>query len=381
MPNAQPFPAWYGPPGLARSLADGSAIRVRMPGCRAPTGRHSCGQRGRASLTGCPTRATLAIMRMLTRRIAVATLSVAAATGVSSACSAQPTSSRAAATTTAAAAAATTAAATTTTAAASAQATDAAAYERLESRYHAQLGVYAIDTGTGRAVAFQADERFAFCSTIKAFAAGELLRRETDAQLAQTITYRASDLVDYSPVTARHVQGGMTLTAVMAAAIEVSDNTALNLMLGRLGGPSGLQSALRALDDPTTKVERTEPTINSATPGAVQDTSTPRAMAADLRAFVLGDALSPDRRAELTAWLQANTTGGPYIRAAVPSGWKVGDKTGNGGYGTRNDIAVLWPTRGAPIVIAVLSHRGAENASSDDALIADATRLALGRLR
>lgn len=255
-----------------------------------------------------------------------------------------------------------------------------AAFDRLESRYQAQLGLYAVDTGTGRTVAYQADQRFAFCSTIKAFAAGELLRRESDAQLGQTVTYSSSDLVDYSPVTSQHVGSGMTLTAVMTAAIEVSDNTALNLMLGRLGGPTGLQAALRSLGDPTTDVDRTEPTVNSALPGDTRDTSTPRAMAGDLRAFVLGDVLSADHRALLTSWLKANTTGGPYIRAAVPAGWQVADKTGNGDYGTRNDIAVLWPTHGAPIVIAVLSRRGSEDASSDDGLIADATKLALQQL-
>ena len=267
------------------------------------------------------------------------------------------------------------------TAAATATATDTAAFNRLEARYHAQLGVYAVDTGSGRTVAFQADQRFAFCSTIKAFAVGELLRRDTDAQLGQTLTYSASDLVDYSPVTSQHVHGGMTLTSVMTAAIEVSDNTALNLLLGRIGGPTALQSALRSLGDSTTNVDRTEPTVNSAVPGDVRDTSTPQALAEDLRAFVLGDVLTADRRTLLISWLEANTTGGPYIRAAVPTGWKVGDKTGNGDYGTRNDIAMLWPQHGAPIVIAVLSNRGENaDASSADGLIADATRLALQQL-
>ena len=102
----------------------------------------------------------------------------------------------------------------------------------------------------------------------------------------------------------------------------------------------------------------------------------------DLRTFVLGSALTPTHRAQLATWLQANTTGGPYIRAAVPSGWKVGDKTGNGGYGARNDIAVIWPPdNAAPIVIAVLTNRREdENATSNDALIADASKVALQAL-
>ncbi|MCC9307870.1 serine hydrolase [Kitasatospora sp. RB6PN24] len=43
----------------------------------------------------------------------------------------------------------------------------------------------------------------------------------------------------------------------------------------------------------------------------------------------------------------------------MPAGWKVGDKTGNGGYGTRNDIGIIRPDGGrAPVVIAVLTDRG-----------------------
>lgn len=270
-------------------------------------------------------------------------------------------------------------AATPTGAAPSTTSTANAAFAALETQFHAQFGLYAIDTGTGRSVAYQADERFAFCSTIKAFAASVLLQRDTAQQLDQVVTYSKSDLVDYSPVTSLHVTTGMTLSAIMAAALTISDNTALNLMLNQIGGPSALQAALRTLGDTTTNVDRTEPTINSATPGDPRDTSTAQALATDLRAFVLGDALSTSRRAQLVDWLEANTTGGPYIRAAVPSGWKVGDKTGNGDYGTRNDMAVLWPPhRGAPIVIAVLSNRGDDqDATSDDALLADATRVAL----
>ena len=255
----------------------------------------------------------------------------------------------------------------------------AAAFAALETKYHASLGLYAIDTGTGRSVTYQPDERFAYCSTIKALAASVLLQHDTDQQLNQVIKYGKSDLVDYSPITEQHVGTGMTLTAIMAAALDVSDNTALNLMLGELGGPEGLQEELRAIGDTSTNVDRTEPTVNSATPGDPRDTSTARALATDLRAFVLGDLLSTGRRAQLVSWLQANTTGGPYIRAAVPAGWKVGDKTGNGDYGTRNDMAVIWPPSGAaPIVVAVLSNRGDNpNAASDDALLADATKIAL----
>ena len=315
-------------------------------------------------------------MHILTKRALALAAPLAVSAGLVAGCSSTTASS----TRTASSAASSSAAQPTSSTSPTAAATTTAAFAQLETKYHAQLGLYAIDTGTGRSVGYQADQRFAFCSVIKAFAASVLLQRDTDQQLGQTVKYSKSDLVDYSPVTSQHVSTGMSLTAIMAAALDISDNTALNLMLNQLGGPAALQSALRGLGDSTTNVDRIEPTVNSATPGDPRDTSTAQALATDLRTFVLGSTLSTSRRAQLVSWLQANTTGGPYIRAAVPSGWKVGDKTGNGDYGTRNDIAVLWPPNGAaPIVLAVLSNRGDdENAGSGDALLADAARIALG---
>lgn len=252
---------------------------------------------------------------------------------------------------------------------------------RIEHSFHARLGVFALDTGTGRTVTYQADDRFAYCSTIKALAAGVLFERDTDEQLDHVVTYRAADIVDDSPITPQHVGTGMTVRDLIAAALRFSDNTALDLLLNQIGGPSGLQTALRGLGDSTTLVARTEPSLNDATPGDTRDTSTARALGTDLRGLVLGDTLTTSRRQALTSLLVANTTGGPYIRAGVPTGWKVGDKTGNGGYGTRNDIAIVWPAHGSPIVLAILSDRGSANATSDDALIADATKTAIAALR
>lgn len=254
-------------------------------------------------------------------------------------------------------------------------------FRRLEHRFHAHLGVYVADTGDGRTLTYHADERFAYASTYKVLAVGVLLRRASDRALNHVVTYRKSDLQDYSPITAKHVAGGMTLRALLAAALRYSDNTAANLLLRRLGGAKRLEKALRGLGDETTHVDRNEPAVNEALPGDPRDTSTPRALGGDLRRFVLGRLLPDRRRKLLTSWLVTNTTGVHYIRAGVPAGWKVGDKTGNGGYGTRNDIAIAWPARGAPFVIAIQSRRTSVNAKSDDALIADATRVALTALR
>lgn len=255
------------------------------------------------------------------------------------------------------------------------------ALEELELEFDARLGVYGVDTGSGRAVEHRADERFAYASTFKALAAAAVLDQTSAAELDEVVRYTSADLVTYSPVTEQQVDTGMTLRDLADAAVRYSDNTAANLLLRRLGGPAGLEEALRGVGDQVTQVDRIETDLNEAVPGDDRDTSTPRALASDLQAYAVGDALSEEDRLLLTDWLRRNTTGDELIRAGVPAGWEVGDKTGAGGYGTRNDIAVVWPPGRAPIVLAVLSSREAQDAEYDDALIARATEVVLSGLR
>ncbi|MBP2472320.1 beta-lactamase class A [Crossiella equi] len=255
------------------------------------------------------------------------------------------------------------------------------AFLALERKFGARLGVSVVDTGSGRTLAYRADERFAHASTFKALAAGVVLRRASDADLDRVIQYTEKDLLEYAPITKQRVGTGMSLRELLDASVRYSDNTAANLIFTYLGGPQALQRELRALGDVTIQVDRVEPALNEATPGDPRDTTTPAALATTLRALALGDALTPPRRQVLVELLQGNTTGGPYVRAGVPAGWRVGDKTGSGGYGTRNDVAVVWPDGGrAPLVLALLSDRGKPGAESGDALLAEATRAALTAL-
>ncbi|MET9593092.1 class A beta-lactamase [Streptomyces sp. NPDC006516] len=251
------------------------------------------------------------------------------------------------------------------------------AFTELEREFDARLGVYALDTGSGRTVTHRSDERFAYASTCKALLAGAVLGRKSLRQMDRLVRYGRDDLISNSPVTEQHLATGLTLRELCDAAVRYSDNAAANLLFRELGGPQGLQDALRALGDSITRCDRYETALSDAVPGDLRDTSTPRALAEDLRAYVLGTTLPADRRAVLTDWLRRNTTGDHTIRAGTPRGWQVADKTGSGGYGTRNDIAVIWPPHGDPLVLAVLSRRDTKDAERDDALIAHAAEAAL----
>ncbi|HDX9669224.1 TPA: class A beta-lactamase [Bacillus cereus] len=254
-------------------------------------------------------------------------------------------------------------------------------FAKLEKEYDAKLGIYALDTGTNQTVAYHANDRFAFASTSKSLAAGALLRQNSIEALDEKITYTREDLSNYNPITEKHVDTGMTLKELADASVRYSDSTAHNLILKKLGGPSAFEKILREIGDTVTNSERFEPELNEVNPGETHDTSTPEAIAKTLQSFTLGTALPKEKRELLVDWMKRNTTGDKLIRAGVPKGWEVADKTGAGSYGTRNDIAIIWPPNKKPIVLAILSNHDKEDAEYDDKLIADTTKVVLDTLK
>ncbi|GAA1485340.1 class A beta-lactamase [Brachybacterium fresconis] len=254
-----------------------------------------------------------------------------------------------------------------------------AAFSALESRFSASLGLFALDAASGTRIEHRADERFSHASTLKALAAAAVFASAPD--LETPVPVEAEDLVEYSPVLQEQVGSTLTLREVADAAVRYSDNTAGNLLLAQLGGPEGLEAALRAIGDRTTSVDRWEPELNEVSPGDPRDTSTPRALATSLRTFVLDGGLDAGRSELLTGMLIATTTGDTLIMAGAPEGWEVGSKSGAATYGTRNDLGIAWPPgKDAPIVIAVMTHRDAPDAEYDDRLIAEAAKVAFTAL-
>ncbi|WP_439659694.1 class A beta-lactamase [Lentzea sp. HUAS TT2] len=241
----------------------------------------------------------------------------------------------------------------------------------LEKKFDARLGVYAM-SDNGSTIEHRADERFAFCSTFKGLATAAVLHRNPMAHLDTVVTYTEADLMKSSTITRQNVQTGMKLRDLCDAAVRYSDGTAGNLLLRDVGGPAKLTEYLRELGDTETRMDRIEPDLTSATPGDPRDTATPRSLGTDYQRLVLGDALAPEKRAFLKDLLERSTTGAKRIRAGVPQGSRVANKTGTGEHGTVNDIAVVWPPNREPILIAVMSSKAAADAEYDEALVAEA---------
>lgn len=230
-----------------------------------------------------------------------------------------------------------------------------------------KIGVVVSDPKNRTYLWHRRDELFPMCSTFKTLAVAAVLQRVDQAKekLDTFVPYTEKDLLEYAPVTKQHVaEGGMTLGALCEAAIAQSDNTAANLVLQTIGGPNGVTQFARSIGDKITRLDRTEPELNRWTPGDQRDTTSALAMCDDLHQLLGSELLSKESRRLLDNWLQRNETGAALVRAGVPPGWRVGDKTGRSGNGATNDVAVIYPPDGAPIFVAIYTFGGSDEQRS-----------------
>jgi beta-lactamase class A len=161
-------------------------------------------------------------------------------------------------------------------------------------------------------------------------------------------------LVTYSPITEKSLSPEtVTFGKICQAAVSYSDNTAANVVFDAIGGATGFNAYMRSIGDEETQLDRKEPELNEGTPGDVRDTTTPNAMVNSLRKILLGDALSVSSRSQLTQWMLDDQVAGALLRASLPSDWKIADKTGAGGYGSRSIVAVIWPPSKQPLVVGI----------------------------
>ncbi len=245
----------------------------------------------------------------------------------------------------------------------------------LEAESGGRLGVAALDTRDGRHAAWRADERFPMCSTFKLLLAAAILR-EVDAgrvELTRRLPIAKADLVPHAPFTEKRIGSSASIAELCEAIITLSDNPAANLLLPLVGGPAGLTKFLRELGDPTTRLDRVEPALNSAIPGDPRDTTSPAAMVATMQTLLLGEALRDGSKKRLITWLMANRTGDRRLRAGLPAGAGAGDKTGSGN-DTTNDVAIVWPAGRPPVLLACFLTGSKQDGARRDAILASAAR-------
>lgn len=249
----------------------------------------------------------------------------------------------------------------------------------LERQHGGRLGVSILDTGDGQRAAHRGGERFLMCSTFKLLAVAAVLARVDRGveRLDRRIVFGKEAVLAYAPVTSQRVGApGMTVAELCQAAITLSDNTAANLLLASLGGPAAVTAYVRSLGDDVTRLDRIEPELNVGRPGDLRDTTTPSAMLADLHTLLLGEVLSATSREQLTTWLCATSTGTEQLRAGMPAGWRVGDKTGSGANRETNDIAIIWPQKRKPLLVTAYYAGSTADTGERHAVLAEVGRIA-----
>lgn len=249
---------------------------------------------------------------------------------------------------------------------------------RLEAGHGGRLGVAVREVGSWRRLDYRSGQRFPMCSTHKLLTVAAILQQVEQGrlQLHQSVRFTAADLLAYAPVCRQHLAAGtMSVAQLCAAALQWSDNTAANLLLARIGGPTGWTAYARSLEDFTSRLDRNEPALNQVDIHGRLDTTTPAAMVADLATLLEGPALRRDSRRQLLDWLLDAKVTGPLLRTGLPAGWQVADKSGAGQGGSRADIGWLRPAGGKTLLVAVYSTGSAADMDAQNQLIASSGRV------
>ncbi|WP_223162898.1 class A beta-lactamase [Roseivivax sediminis] len=262
------------------------------------------------------------------------------------------------------------------------QSTLARTVGQIEGRLEARVGIALVDTGSGATWSHRPDERFLMNSTAKVPICALVLaqRDEGDISLSDALTVRESDLLSYAPVTSEHVGESMSMSELCLAALDMSDNTAANLVLDRAGGPEAVTDLFRQAGDPVSRLDRREPDLNAFTPGDPRDTTTPAAMAATLRELLLGETLTVASREQLAAWMSHGAVTQDLLRSHAPAGWEIFDKSGSGDQ-TRNIVALVSPSNGAPWLVTIFISDADTDFATRNAALKDLSAAVMAVIR
>ncbi len=235
---------------------------------------------------------------------------------------------------------------------------DSDVLKRIRRRLGGRLGVHALDSQSGLRIGHDENSRYAMASTFKVPLAAALLWQVDQGAFAleRALAISKDDVLAHSPAVEAALAAGataMTIRELCEAAVVHSDNAAANVLLAGMGGPPALTQFFRSLDDKVSRLDRTEPELNSNVSGDPRDTTSPRAMVDTMLKIFTQDVLKLPSRAMLIDWMTASKTGLDRVRAGLPRGWHTGDKTGTGENGALNDLVITYPPDRRPVFIAV----------------------------
>ena len=217
-----------------------------------------------------------------------------------------------------------------------------------------EYGIAAIDLRDGSTVTVNGDTPFPMASTVKVAIAA--------AYLAQ---------VDHGRRKLDDIIGGRSAAKLMELMITRSDNIATDQLLANLGGPTTIQQWLTFNELTGIRMDRTIAQLLRERGHLAdrKDVATPTAMVTLLHKLDSGNVLKADSRSVLFELMSRCKTGTRRIRALLPAGTRVEDKTGTLD-GVTNDVGFITMPDGHRVALVVFARGGRERQTG----IAEAAR-------
>lgn len=251
--------------------------------------------------------------------------------------------------------------------------------KKVEDKYDANVGVYALNTATDEEITFNEDKRFAYASTFKAVSSAMLLEKTPHNKLNKKVHVSKEDIVPYSPVLEKFINKDITIKKLIEATMLYSDNTANNMIIEELGGYKEVNKRLKSLDDKTTKPSRMEPELNNYNLKNNRDTSTPQAFGKTLNKLINDGRLSKENKTFLIDLMINNKSGDTLIKKGAPKNFKVADKSGQAiTYASRNDVAFVYPKgESKPIVLVIFTNKEGKTDKPNDKVVSETAKVVL----
>jgi len=205
-----------------------------------------------------------------------------------------------------------------------------------------EYGIAALDLRDGSTVSINGDTPFPMASTVK---------------IAIAAAYLAE--VDQARRSLGDMIAGRPAAKVMELMIIRSDNQATDQLLAALGGPVAIQRWLSSQNIPGIRMDRSIAQLlrERGHLADIKDVATPIAMVTLLNKLDNGTVLTPQSRAFLLGLMGRCATGTRRIRALLPAGTRVEDKTGTLD-GITNDVGFITMPDGRRVAIAVFARGG-----------------------
>jgi beta-lactamase class A len=251
----------------------------------------------------------------------------------------------------------------------------------LASKAGGKVGISVIHVESGRSVTVGAQQWLPLQSVFKLPLAIAVLRDVQGGQVSldQMLTVRAEDRAPGVAMNEKkweQVPRTVSVRQLLEYSLVDSDNTSSDKLLDLIGGPAALTGRMQSLGFQGIAVRA--PTKAMGPSGELPNEGMAEALARLLAALERGEILEASQRALLWDIMGRAQTGERRIRAGVPAGTQVLDKTGTGGNGSAtNDVGlVTLPNDTGHLAIAVLIAASPLPARAQEDLIAEIARTA-----